>query len=378
MMKSFLALAAGCVAAGSASAQNTVTLYGVLDEGVTYVNSARDANGQGHSFVGMQSGVVQGSRWGLKGAEDLGGGLKAIFQLENGFNVNTGRSGQAGRLFGRQSFVGLSSNQWGTLTLGRQYDAVVDYVQPTTMNGNWGATFSHAGDIDNSDNGFRINNAVKYTSPSLAGLQFGGLYALGGESGNSTLSLGTSYTGGPMYLSVGYLYAKNPTAQFDDGNWAAPGEDPFFGILGTPSDMQVIGGGGTYEFGPALFGANYTNSRYRDAIGGATARFDNYELWGQYQLTGATTLVAGYTFTRVHQNALYSDTAPKYGQINLMADYALSKRTDVYVQGIWQRAYSSDPLTGQPLPASIYTGFPSNMSATNNQVSARLGIRAKF
>jgi predicted porin len=378
MKKSFLAFAAGCVAAGSAPAQNSVTLYGVLDEGVTYVNSVVGENGQGRSLVALQSGVVQGSRWGLKGAEDLGGGLKAIFQLENGFNINNGTSGQAGRLFGRQAFVGLSSDHWGTLTLGRQYDSVVDYIQPTTLNGNWGATFSHAGDIDNSDNGFRIDNAVKYTSPSLSGLQFGGLYALGGDSGNSTLSLGTSYTGGPLYLGIGYLYAKNPVEQFDDGNWADAGGDPFFGLLGTPSDMQVIGAGGTYEFGPALVGANYTNSRYRNAIGGATARFDNYELWGQYQLTGATTLIAGYTFTRVHQDAVYGDFAPKYGQINLMADYALSKRTDVYVQGIWQRAYSSDPMTGEAMSASIYTGFPGNISSTNNQVSARLGIRTKF
>ncbi|CAB3794786.1 porin [Pararobbsia alpina] len=378
MKKSFLAFAAGCVAAGSASAQNSVTLYGVLDEGVTYVNNVVGSDHQGHSLVALQSGVLQGSRWGLKGAEDLGGGLKAIFQLESGFNINNGSSGQGGRLFGRQSFVGLSSDHWGTLTLGRQYDSVVDYVQPVTMNGNWGAMFSHAGDIDNSDNGFRINNAVKYASPNLSGLEFGGLYALGGESGNSTLSLGASYARGPLYLGAGYLYAKNPVQQFDDGNWTDFGNDPFFGLLGEPSDMQVIGGGGTYAFGPALLGANYTNSRYRDSIGGATARFDNYELWGQYQLTPAAVLVAGYTFTRVHQDAVYGDSVPKYGQINLMADYALSKRTDVYVQGIWQRAYSSDPSTGQPMPASIYTGSPGNISSTNNQVSARLGIRTKF
>lgn len=378
MKKSFLAFAASCVAVGSASAQSSVTLYGVLDEGVTYVNSSRDGSGNGHSLVALQSGVVQGSRWGLKGSEDLGGGLKTIFQLENGFNVNNGRSGQAGRLFGRQAFVGLASDEWGAVTLGRQYDAIVDYVQPATMNGNWGATFSHAGDIDNSDNGFRINNAIKYASPSLSGLRFGGLYALGGASGNSTLSMGASYAGGPLYLSAGYLYAKNPVQQFDDGNWVNPGSDPFFGILDNPSDMQVIGAGGTYDFGPALLGANYTNTRYRNTVGGVPARFDNYELWGQYQLSGAATLVAGYTFTRVHQSSVYGDDVPTYGQINLMADYALSRRTDVYVQGIWQRAYGADPSTGQPMPASIYTGFPGNLSGTNNQVSARLGIRTKF
>jgi predicted porin len=382
MKKSLVALATSWVAAGAASAQTSVTLYGVLDEGVTYVNNSIGADGRGHSLLALQSGVVQGSRWGLKGSEDLGGGLKAIFQLEGGFNLSDGNEAQAGRLFGRQAYVGLTSDSWGTLTLGRQYDSVVDYVQPATMNGYWGAMFSHAGDIDNSDNGFRINNAVKYTSPSLSGLQVGGLYALGGDTGNSTLSAGASYTGGPLYLGVGYLFAKNPVAQFNDGNWSDFGDDPFFGLLGntatSPSNMQVVGGGGTYQFGPTLLGANYTNTRYDDTTGGATARFDNYEVWGQYQLTAAATLAAGYTFTRVHQDIAYGDSVPTYGQFNFMADYALSKRTDVYLQGVWQRAYSTDPLTGQPLTASIYTGFPGNPSSTNNQVSARVGIRTKF
>lgn len=386
MKKSLFALAVGLAATGSAFAQNSVTLYGVIDEGVTYVNNVVGSDGQGHTLWAMQSGVVQGSRWGLKGTEDLGGGLKTIFQLESGFDLNSGNSLQHGRLFGRQAFVGLTSDSWGSLTVGRQYDSVVDYVQPTTMNGYWGAMFSHAGDIDNSDNGFRVDNAVKYTSPTISGLQFGGMYAFGGVAGsfgtNSTAAAGASYTGGPLYIGVGYLYAKNPVAQFNDGNWSAFGGDPFFGLLGntatSPSNMQVVGGGGTYQFGPALLGADYTNARYDDALGGATARFDNYELWGQYQLTPSATLAAGYTYTRVHQDAIYGDTVPKYGQFNFMADYVLSKRTDVYVQGVWQRAYTSDPLTGQPLPASIYTGFPGNPSSTNNQVSARVGIRTKF
>lgn len=386
MKKSLMVLVTGCFAAGSALAQNSVTLYGVLDEGVTYVNNVVGSDGQGHSLVVAQGGVVQGNRWGLKGSEDLGGGLKAIFRIESGFNINNGRSSQNGRLFGRQSYVGLSSDNWGTVTMGRQYDPVIDYVQPTTMNGFWGTPFSHAGDIDNSGNGFRINNSVKYTSPNLSGLQFAGLYALGGVADsfgtNSTIAVGTSYTGGPLYLGAGYFYAKNPVAQFDDGNWANFGDDPFFGLLGntagSPSDMQVVGAGGTYKFGAAMVAANYTNTRYGNTIGGATARFDNYEIWGQYRLTPATTLIAGYTFTRVNQDTVYGDAVPKYGQINLMADYALSKRTDIYFQGVWQRAYSSDPSTGQPMSASIYTGAPGNISSTNNQVSARLGIRTKF
>ena len=80
-----------------------MTLYGVLDEGIDYTNNA------GHGAVWeMVSGYAQGSRWGMKGSEDLGGGLKAVFQLENGFDVSSGRLGQGGRMFGRQAYVGLS------------------------------------------------------------------------------------------------------------------------------------------------------------------------------------------------------------------------------------------------------------------------------
>ncbi|WP_049017806.1 porin, partial [Burkholderia multivorans] len=130
--------------------QSSVTLYGVIDEGLNYTNNV----GTGHVYE-MASGYAQGSRWGLKGNEELGGGLKAVFQLENGFDVNTGRLNQGGRMFGRQAYVGLSSAQYGTVTFGRQYDSVVDYLAPTTANGNWGGyLLAHPFDNDNTDNSF--------------------------------------------------------------------------------------------------------------------------------------------------------------------------------------------------------------------------------
>src|ERR1700734_1212016 len=104
-----------------AHAQSSVTLYGLIDEGFDFTT-----NGQGHRGYEMVSGDTAGSRWGLKGNEDLGGGLSAVFQLENGFNPNTGALGQGGLEFGRQAFVGVSSKQLGTVTLGRQYDPTID------------------------------------------------------------------------------------------------------------------------------------------------------------------------------------------------------------------------------------------------------------
>jgi len=117
MKKSLLALGVLGAFAGAAHAQSSVTLYGIIDGGFTYVNkTGGNVAGTGNATknISLNSGNLQGSRWGLKGAEDLGGGLKAIFVLESGFNVNNGMSAQGGRLFGRQAYVGLSSATAGT------------------------------------------------------------------------------------------------------------------------------------------------------------------------------------------------------------------------------------------------------------------------
>ncbi len=105
MKKNLLVTAA--LAATSAHAQSSVTLYGIIDAGISYANNAARTGGN-DSLVKYDDGVAQGSRWGLKGAEDLGGGLKAIFTLENGFNSGNGTLGQGGAMFGRQAFVGLA------------------------------------------------------------------------------------------------------------------------------------------------------------------------------------------------------------------------------------------------------------------------------
>ena len=145
-------------AAGAAQAQNSVTLYGVIDAGIGYVHNAQG----NEKLVGMINGNLSGDRWGLKGQEDLGGGLKAIFQLESGFHVGTGRLGQGGREFGRQAFVGLTADQYGTVTIGRQYDPLVDMVQGITADNYFGSAFATPGDVDNYDNSLRTSNAVKY------------------------------------------------------------------------------------------------------------------------------------------------------------------------------------------------------------------------
>ncbi len=92
----------------AAHAQGSITLYGVVDAGVEFLtNVPNAATGGSNNAVRMSAGNLSTSRWGLRGAEDLGGGLKAVFTLENGFDLDTGSANQGGRLFGRQAFVGL-------------------------------------------------------------------------------------------------------------------------------------------------------------------------------------------------------------------------------------------------------------------------------
>src|SRR5450830_1218998 len=123
MKKSLVVLSVLGSCSYGAQAQTNVTVYGLLDSGVTYVNniatpSASNPRGTG-SRMSVDSGDLQQSRFGFKGVEDLGGGMKAMFNLEGGFAVDTGASGQGGLTFGRTSIVGLSGN-YGSVQLGRR------------------------------------------------------------------------------------------------------------------------------------------------------------------------------------------------------------------------------------------------------------------
>jgi len=210
MNKSLIAACTMGAFAISAHAQSSVTLYGTLDAGLVYSN-----NQLGHSNWQQASGSVSNTYFGLRGSEDLGGGLHAIFTLENGFNLNNGRFTQSNTLFNRQAYVGLKSDQFGTLTLGRQYDSVVDYLGPLALTGTQygGTQFAHPFDNDNLDNSFRINNSIKYQSTNYAGFKFGAMYgfsnAAGQFSNNRAYSVGASYNYGPLNVAAAYLQLNN-------------------------------------------------------------------------------------------------------------------------------------------------------------------------
>ncbi len=340
-------------AAGPAQAQSSVTLYGTIDTAIVYANNAG-----GKRQFEMNSSNVLGNRWGLRGSEDLGNGLRAVFDLENGYSSTTGGFQQGGDLFGRQAWVGLASQRAGTLTAGRQYDAVVDFIGPFIAGTQW-ATYlgGHPGDLDNTNNDYRSNNSVKYTTPTYRGLRASGLYSFGGTPGqfgrNSIWSLGVGYTGGPDRArraptctsrtrtspTSATTRARAPPA----ATWAA---SRVYSGYASAGDEQIVAVGGTYTAGPAIIGAVYTNTRFGelgahaslDPLGyRGSASFHNAELNLRYYLTPVWLLGAAYDYTRG-----YGVNHVTYQQGDLGITYILSKRTQLYLVGLYQHASGTD------------------------------------
>jgi general bacterial porin, GBP family len=371
---------ASSLLASAAHAQSSVTLYGLIDASIMYTNNT----GSGARYA-MNSGSVNGSRWGLRGAEDLGGGLKAIFVLENGFSISNGTMLQQSREFGRQAFVGLSSNQFGTITAGRQYESVYDYLGPLALTGSgYGGTMAaHPYDNDTLNASLRVNNTVKYTSVDYNGFKFGGMYgfsnAAGGFSNNRVYSAGASYQYAGFNFAGGYTQVNNSGSNTATG---AVGQATI-----AAARNRIFGAGLNYAFGPAVIGFVFTQSKYdhasadnynvATAVGlptGSYIRFNNYEVNGRYSLTPAWNVSASYTYTQGRESGFGAQpsSSPKFQTGTLMTSYSLSKRTDVYAEGVYQQFTGTNYLGGASINGA---GTP---SSSNKQVSVAVGMRHRF
>jgi len=382
--------------AGAAHAQNSVTLYGIADAGILYNNNVK-----GSSLVALSS--ANSSRFGLKGAEDLGGGLSAIFTLENGYTVGNGSMSQGGLMFGRKAFVGLSSATYGTLTAGRQYSVSNDATSQFASGADWAASGlgygTRAADVDNVDTSNRIQNSVKYTSPTFYGLTLGLLYSFGGQAGdfsrNSVWDASLGYANGPLHLGVGYMYTKDPYyATFgNQGNSSSPTSaaggtnnmpSRIFGGYASAGAQGILTAGGSYTLGPATIAVLYSNTQFRHlgSVGatnsfgvnytGGNATFNSGELNVKYQLTPALLLAGAYIYT--HNSGAGDYGSAHYNQVNLGAVYALSKRTSLYATGFFESASGTDS-TGQRAVAN-FSG--STYSSTSRAVAAIAGITHRF
>ncbi|WP_061164568.1 porin [Caballeronia temeraria] len=381
------------LAASAANAQSSVTLYGLLDAGIAYTNNVQNGvPSQGSGRVAVTSGNLSGSRFGLRGAEDLGGGLSAVFVLESGYNLNNGALGQGGRLFGRQAYVGLSSNQYGTITMGRQYDSMVDFVAPLSGTaGTFGDSgFAHVYDNDNLQHSVRFSNSVKFSSDDYAGFKFGGMYAFSNSTSftvDRAYSVGASYSNRALRLAAAYLQingsaaASNPAGAVNQSVAADPSElKSTAGGGNLSADVQrTVGAGIGYTFGPAAVNFVYTHSQYQNTSAfGLTAsngsvHFDNYELNVKYALTPTLSLGLMDTYTHAHLNGTSKSNVgsePKWNQINAIARYSLWKRTELYAEAMYQHAI------GNQNTAVMYNA--GGFSATNNQVMGAVGMLTRF
>lgn len=359
-------------------AQSSVTLSGIIDEGFGFTNNAA-----GERAWQAQSGWVSGDRVILQGKEDLGGGLHTIFTLENGFDLNTGKLGQSGRMFGRQAFVGLDSGKFGTITFGRQYDSIEDYLSPLTANGGYaGLAFQHPYDNDNTGGDYVENNSIKFASVNYGGFRFGGQYALsnqaGGFANNREYSAGVSYSGAAVSIAAVYLEANSPGANLtgavasDYTNFVA-------------KRQRVWGIGTTYTVEAATFGLNYTRTMLDSPVSSEftgsfpvlpqSLRFDNFEAFAKYQFRPDLWAIGAYTFTEARFESDSGLSKPKWNQGGLMVDYLLSKRTDIYAQVVYQHVTGGS--TGTVLDDADILGS-AGPSLGNSQLLARVGFRHTF
>jgi predicted porin len=369
------------VSAMPAHAQSTVTLYGLIDAGFGYLKTS-----SGNQYA-MFNGNLSGDRWGLRGQEDLGQGLKAVFTLENGFDVGTGKLNQGSREFGRQAFVGLASDSLGTVRLGRGYDVMTDMVQGITAD-NYGSPFATPGDVDNNDNSARVSNNVKYISPVFAGLQFEAMYAFGGLAGTVgqgyTYGAAAAYNNGPLSLAAGYLQATNPSAAAGAlrSDWTSPTMGSVFdgdsinGGYATAHTLAILQAGGQYVIGAVTVGASYSNAQYKpdgQSTFSDTEKYNSGKVFGAYQFTPALYAAAGYIYT-----AATGDTSAHYHQVSLGLYYSLSKRTDFYLSGAWQRAAGEQRNASGEIQSAVASIGSYGTDGGKSQEIALVGMRHKF
>jgi predicted porin len=378
--------------AGAAHAQSSVTLYGVVDSGLTFISNAKG----GHLYQ-MNSGTENPNRWGLTGREDLGAGLATIFTIEGGFNIANGTLGQNGTEFGRQAFVGLDT-PYGTVTAGRQIAGSFFAVGSVEAGGDWAAAGTgygaHPGDADNLDTSNRIANALKFKTKTYGGFTASGTYGFGGKPGefsqNSAWDFGATYVNGPVRLAAGYLFVKDPNFSFwgnkaNDSTTGSNISSPVISGYATAGSQQVISGAATYYVGPAIITLLYSNAQFQNlgtvAVAGlsaseqalrGTATFNTGEVNVKYIVNPALSFGAAYFYTR-NSGATNASTA-HYQQVDLGAFYNISKRTSFYAVAVFEAAAGKDS-TGESAVAAITGATP---SSTNRQVVATVGMSHRF
>jgi predicted porin len=343
-----------------AHAQSSVTLYGSIDAGIAYVSNLK-----GSPTAIAETGNLQPNRFGFKGAEDLGGGYKAIFQLESGFNPLTGALISSGTLFNRQAFVGVGTPV-GYITLGHQQnfnEDILDLYSAGFLFDSWYAF--HPGNLDDLANTFQFDNSVKFRSLSFGGFSVGGMYGFSNTAGSfsngSNYSVGANYINGPLEVGAAYSNERNRALNVT----YAFGVNTFQGVpvsLTSPYPTEKVqnwGVGGTYRFSRAQVFALFTQTRITAKSN--TDNMNNMDIGVNFQVTPFYYLNATTTYSKLDSH--------KWNLFGLNNIYLLSKRTQVYLTAIYEKASGDHTV-------AVLNGL--SPSSTNKQFAILAGIHHSF
>lgn len=381
MKKTLAAVAVLGAFAGSALAAD-VQLYGIVDLGVGYNHVDVDGLGdkQDIDTFQMKTGQASGSRWGLKGTEDLGNGLTVGFILEDGFDADTGSEDKTGVMFNRESslfieggFGKLAMGRMGSLNNGQSSWAKVGMINAFGTS-DWGNYSVQVGNV--MATAAQWDNMVAYQTPDFAGFKVYAQYGMGtNDNENESRSdryyaLGATYNNGPF---AGYFAVDSINYQTAD---LAAGVD-----ADNIDDSLTVTLGGSYDFEvvKVYLGAQYFDevklsklNGVVNAIDGVVATADKVKGYG-ITLTGDAPLwggkaMFGIGYTDAESADSYED-ANVDGSIDLQRyvvsvgyDYPFSKRTDVYavasyMQDSWERKSGATKVEGDPSAYTLYVGL---------------------
>ena len=363
--RSALVSVLACMFATAAHAQSSVTLFGMLDVGLSFVS-----NVQGGRELAANDSVFTPSLIGLRGAEDLGSGYKAVFELESQFAVENGTAIPGpGMDFSREASVGIEKANVGTLSFGQQYNLLYDFLFAPPAQ--FDATFQYGGlynmrqgpfaalgipqnatgamDLDQMAGTTQVSNSLKFSSASFDGLTLGALYGFGGSdsfSSNNTVGLGADYLRGNF--GVGAAYNETRYAALGDGK----------------SGIRNFGAGVHQRIGGLYLSGLYTNTE--NTLSGATVQA--LQAGAMVSFSPSLQLGANYQYWRGNA-ALEHNHAQ---QLTSALQYSLSPRTLVYLEAAYQ--WTGGDVAGDD-DAWINGVGQSN---STRQAIAQLGIHTSF
>ena len=356
MLKKIASAAALMAVGGIACAQSSVTVYGIVDTAVEYMNNVGPSKTSLTRMPSLTGSVP--SRLGFRGREDLGGGLSVGFTLEMGLAPDSGVFNQGGRGFGRQSFVSMSG-PWGTVGLGRQYTMLGGAMQDADV---IGPSLHSMASLDNYFPNARADNALSYRG-TFSGFTVGATYSFGRDAVNAGPSPSGTNCAGENGANKSACREWSLLAKYDASMWGVAlahdqlngGPGAFAGLTSSDKHDKRTMVSAYAKVAGAKIGGGYMRRKNDGYV--PSPRSDLWYLGATYPI-GQVTLDAQYS------RLSYKDNSDK-GQLMVMrGTYNFSKRTAAYASLSYMKnsgnaafGASSAQAGGTPMPGVNQTGF---------------------